>query len=65
MQKSFDRVRRTFDILRSGVRARRDHQQLRELPDYLLRDVGLSRSDIGAPEDPRRFSRLDRWGSWG
>ena len=65
MRKSFHRFRRTFDTLRSRARIRRDHQQLRELPDYLLRDVGLNRSDITACEGMRPLTQADRWGTWG
>lgn len=65
MQKSLNRVRKTFDILGSALRMRRDHPHLRELPDYLLRDVGLNRSDAATQEYRSRFGGADRWGSWG
>ena len=34
-------------------RRRRDETRLREMPDYLLEDIGLTRSDV---RDARRFS---------
>ena len=35
-----------LDFLSMGLRRRRDMAYLADLPDYLLEDVGLSRSDI-------------------
>ncbi|GAB2185420.1 DUF1127 domain-containing protein [Roseibium sp. LAB1] len=35
-----------LDFLSMGLRRRRDMAHLADLPDYLLEDVGLSRSDI-------------------
>ncbi len=64
MRKSLNRVRQTFQVLGSAARARRDHRHLRELPDYLLRDIGLNRSDVASPEAPLPTG-AERWGSWG
>ncbi|HPG21518.1 MAG TPA: hypothetical protein PLH75_01875 [Amaricoccus sp.] len=38
-----------------GDRRRRDEARLREMPDYLLEDIGLSREHINALKR-RRFS---------
>lgn len=38
-----------------GARRRRDETRLREMPDYLLEDIGLSREHINALKR-RRFS---------
>ena len=65
MRKSFNRIRKTFDALGSAVRAKRDRRHLRELPDYLLRDIGLHRTDIAAYEGQARLGGAERWGSWG
>ena len=39
--------------IQRGLRMRRDYQKLEDLPDYLLEDIGLTRSDV---RDARRFS---------
>jgi len=33
-------------LMAREIRVLRDHAQLKEMPDYLLRDIGLSRADI-------------------
>ncbi|MER9631836.1 DUF1127 domain-containing protein [Mesorhizobium sp. M0296] len=45
------------------IRIQRDRRQLNELPDYLLRDVGITRFEINsitwfAGRDPSRRSRF-------
>ena len=43
----FDRLTSLFNGRRSAKhRERRDYEQLAALPDYLLRDVGIKRSEI-------------------
>ncbi|WP_419694727.1 DUF1127 domain-containing protein [Mesorhizobium muleiense] len=44
------------------IRIQRDRRQLYELPDYILRDVGITRSEINsitsfAGRDPSRRTR--------
>jgi uncharacterized protein YjiS (DUF1127 family) len=48
-------TRRTREAVR-----RRDIEALRNLPDYLLRDIGVTRSDI---PDAVRFGRRGRFGA--
>ncbi|ESZ22344.1 hypothetical protein X737_03605 [Mesorhizobium sp. L48C026A00] len=45
-----------------SIRIQRDRRQLYELPDYILRDVGITRSEINsitsfAGRDPSRRTR--------
>lgn len=47
------RIWRTYEAGRSRA-------QLRELPDYLLADIGVSRSEA-ATESSRRFRDLPDW----
>lgn len=65
MHKSFNRVRRTFDTLRSIMRARREQRHLHELPDYLLDDIGLGRSEISSVKGAHLFDDMDGRGSLG
>ncbi len=65
MPTSFNRIRKTIDILGSTLRTRRDRRCLRELPDYLLRDIGLNRADVAQGEIPCKLAGAERWGSWG
>ncbi|AZN98813.1 DUF1127 domain-containing protein [Mesorhizobium sp. M9A.F.Ca.ET.002.03.1.2] len=49
--------------LRRFIRVRRDRQHLYELPDYILRDIGIDRSEINsitlfAGADSSRRSRF-------
>ncbi|MCR8827931.1 DUF1127 domain-containing protein [Pseudosulfitobacter koreensis] len=39
-------IRRLFTAIATHLRHQRDLRRLESLPDYLLEDVGLSRSDI-------------------
>jgi hypothetical protein len=44
--------------MRRQHKARRDRRHLMQLPDYLLRDIGMSRIEVDAmtaPDDRRRF----------
>ena len=44
--------------MRRQRKARRDRRHLMQLPDYLLRDIGMSRLEVDAmtaPEHRRRF----------
>ncbi len=43
-------LRETFSRFRLIIAARRDYKMLREAPDHLLKDIGLSRHDINAAE---------------
>jgi uncharacterized protein YjiS (DUF1127 family) len=52
----------------ADVRARRqraaDRRLLRELPDHLLRDMGLSRAQVGLPADPTAPRVLRHFAEW-
>jgi uncharacterized protein YjiS (DUF1127 family) len=53
-----DKVGRFVADVRRQQKARRDRRHLMQLPDYLLRDIGMSRLDVDAmtaPGDRRRF----------
>ena len=39
-------IRQTIEAMRQRIRTRRDTEHLSALPDYLLRDIGISRSEI-------------------
>ena len=39
-------LRTTFAAGLRGLIARRDERQLMEMPDYLLKDIGIGRSEI-------------------
>lgn len=41
--------------LSEHLRRQRDFRRLRELPDYLLDDIGLTRRQVFGPKRPRRF----------
>jgi uncharacterized protein YjiS (DUF1127 family) len=44
-----------FRRLAIVMRHKRDYRKLQDLPDYLLDDVGLTRSDIKAASKTRLF----------
>jgi len=47
--------------MRRQQKVRRDRRHLMQLPDYLLRDIGMSRLEVDAmtaPDDRRRFAVL-------
>ncbi len=44
-----------FRRLANVLRHKRDYRKLQDLPDYLLDDVGLTRSDIKAASKTRLF----------
>lgn len=52
----------------ADVRAQRrraaDRRLLRELPDHLLRDIGLSRAQVGSPADPTAPRILRHFSGW-
>jgi uncharacterized protein YjiS (DUF1127 family) len=53
-----DKVGRFVADMRRQQKARRDRRHLMQLPDYLLRDIGMSRLEVDAmtaPDDRRRF----------
>jgi uncharacterized protein YjiS (DUF1127 family) len=53
-----DTVGRFVADMRRQQKARRDRRHLMQLPDYLLKDIGMSRLDVDAmtaPDDRRRF----------
>jgi uncharacterized protein YjiS (DUF1127 family) len=53
-----DKVGRFVADMRRQQKARRDRRHLMQLPDYLLKDIGMSRLDVDAmtaPDDRRRF----------
>jgi uncharacterized protein YjiS (DUF1127 family) len=53
-----DKVGRFVADVRRQQKARRDRRHLMQLPDYLLRDIGMSRLEVDAmtaPDDRRRF----------
>lgn len=39
---------RAFQFLSRSLRIRRDERHLAELPDFLLRDIGLGRGEIAS-----------------
>ncbi len=39
-------VYRLADSFRQHFRNQRDYKDLQQMPDYMLRDIGLSRADI-------------------
>jgi uncharacterized protein YjiS (DUF1127 family) len=41
-----DRVGSLFAALRAREQARRDLIRLSQMPDYMLRDIGLTRGDV-------------------
>ncbi|UUX48948.1 DUF1127 domain-containing protein [Nisaea acidiphila] len=43
-----------FRSLAKHFRDQRDYEHLRDLPDYLLKDIGISRQEIGE-KDPYPF----------
>ncbi|MGN6551432.1 MAG: DUF1127 domain-containing protein [Pararhizobium sp.] len=65
MSRLFSHFRKTVDVLGRAASSRRDREHLQELPDHLLRDIGLDRSEIAAPETIRKLSGAERWESWG
>jgi len=53
-----DKVGQFVAEMRRQQKARRDRRHLMQLPDYLLRDIGMSRLEVDAmtaPDDRRRF----------
>ena len=46
-QAAMERVAADIAELRRQRKARRDRRHMMQLPDYLLRDIGLSRHDVG------------------
>jgi uncharacterized protein YjiS (DUF1127 family) len=53
-----DKVTRFATQMRRQQKARRDRRHLMQLPDYLLKDIGMSRLEVDAmtaPDDRRRF----------
>jgi uncharacterized protein YjiS (DUF1127 family) len=46
-QAAMERIAGVIAELRRQQKARRDRKHLMQLPDYLLRDIGLSRLDVG------------------
>ena len=53
-------LRRIYSAIARRSRIRADRRTLASLPDYLLRDIGISRSDI---ESATLFSR-SRYKKW-
>jgi uncharacterized protein YjiS (DUF1127 family) len=39
-------LRQSFERLQDRIRARRAAEHLSEMPDYILRDIGISRSEV-------------------
>ena len=60
-QAMADRFGRFVAEMRRQQKARRDRRHLMQLPDYLLRDIGMSRLEVDAmtaQDDRRRFTVL-------
>jgi uncharacterized protein YjiS (DUF1127 family) len=50
--------------VRSQRQRAADRRLLRELPDHLLRDMGLSRAQVGLPADPTTPRVLRDFAAW-